>query len=65
MGLCRPYHPPPEADEPVVFSLQHQPPRAESHLAPGQLQSEQRQVPQGQAGGKSQSSAGELELRPS
>lgn len=39
-------------------SLQHQSPRAEGHLAPGQLQSEQCQVPQGQARGKYSSSAG-------
>lgn len=51
-GVVPPFPPNPEADETEVFSLQHQPPRAESHLAPGQLQSEQRQVPQGQAGGE-------------
>lgn len=45
------------------LSLQHQPPGAEDHLAPGQLQSERHQVSQGQAGGKYGSSAGGQEFR--
>lgn len=63
IGMYHPSYPPMRLMKPSS-SLQHQPPGAEGHLAPGQLQSEQRQVPQGQAGGKYQSSAGELELRP-